>query len=234
VTLAADAPPRPGADPIDIDVKDFVARNGAVPEAEASIRRMVEHTRATAPHLMKRIKALIVQHCHNHAIIQTQRAEVLENIRREETGDIVWKKDDRGRPLPPNFREQLSLVLPHVHRRVYVNLTDKDEICETLTEIFVEFLLRLGESFVKFERHHNTLLDELCDRHCAEVNGIPAVDFVPVPEAEMKADKSVPNIIKVRLVDDIYKNIFFRIAEMHADSKGKLPDASREPTVATA
>ena len=79
----------------------------------------------------------------------------------------------------------------------------------------MEFLLRGGESFNGFEDHHTTLIEELCDRTCAEYNGVAAVHFEPVGEADLAAATGLPNIKRTRLVDDLFKSVFQKLTETH-------------------
>jgi len=111
----------------------------------------------------------------------------------------------------------LNKVLPHVHRRMYVHLDRKDEVAEALTEVFVEFLLRMGDGFQRIEPHHMSLLDELADRTCAKYNGIQAVHFTPRPKEEIESATDVPNVKRIRMVDDIFKSVFQRINKLSKD-----------------
>src|SRR5262249_48709135 len=108
-----------------------------------------------------------------------------------------------------------------------VNLTTKSLAPDALTEVFVEFLLRTGAGFEKFEEYHFTLLDELCDRNCAKYNNVPAVYFVPLTVEEMAASIGGPDVKRTRLVDDIYKSVFEKLAEHHVN----LEQASQQLSV---
>lgn len=199
-------------------------------EAAAAVERMVAHTAEVAPQMMKRAKDLIIQFAQFYGTMRDTIADLDVNIERELAGEIVLELDDRATPLPVRFRDDLNKVLPRVHRRVYLNLNDKSHVAEALTEVFVEFLLRMGESFDKFEEYHFTMIDELCDRNCAKFNDVQAVHFVPLDEEVMKAATDVPDVKRVRLVDDIYKSVFEKLTEHHVS----LQRASQQLTVASA
>jgi radical SAM superfamily enzyme YgiQ (UPF0313 family) len=216
--------------PIEVDAEKLVAALKLDGEAAEAVRRVVRHTRDTAPHMMKRAKDLMVQFAKYHQTIQQLIGELDVNIEREMAGDMILEPDNRAAPLPVRFKEELNRVLPHVHRRVYLNLEDRSQAPDAIAEVFVEFLLRMGEGFEKFEEYHYTLLDELCDRHCAKYNNVPAVYFVPLSDEEMKAATGVPDVKRVRLVDDIYKCVFEKLAEHHVS----LQRASQQLSVVSA
>jgi hypothetical protein len=216
--------------PITVDAAELSRELELDAAGAAAVERMIRHTAETAPQMMKRAKDLIIQFAQFYGTMRATIADLDVNIERELAGDIVLELDDRATPLPVRFREDLNKVLPRVHRRVYVNLKDKSHVAEALTEVFVEFLLRTGEGFEKFEEYHFTLIDELCDRNCAKFNEIPAVDFVPLSDEAMKAATDVPDVKRVRLVDDIYKSVFEKLTEHHAS----LQRASQQLTVASA
>jgi len=155
-----------------------------------------------------------VQFARYHVTIQETLRDLDVNIAREAAGEMILDRNIPIAPLPLAFKGELNRILPEVYRRLYANMTDRSQIPLALTDVFVELMLRVGSSFEKFEEHHMTLLEELCDRHAAKYNGIPAVDFVPLPrDAEIAAAATMPNIKRLRVVDDIYKSVFQRIAE---------------------
>ena len=157
---------------------------------------------------------LIVQHARYHESIQETLVALEHNVEREASGEMILEPFDRAAPLPATFKEELNRILPAVHRRVFVNLVDTTSVPAALTDVFVEFLHRMGEAFERFDEHHMPLLDELCDRNCAKYNGVPAVHFEPVGHAEMQRATGLPNIKRTRLVDDIYKSVFQKMSEL--------------------
>ena len=58
-------------------------------------------------------------------------------------------------------------------------------------------------------------------------NNVPAVYFVPLTAEEMAAATGVPDVKRSRLVDDIYKSVFEKLAEHHVN----LDKASQQLTV---
>jgi len=214
LSLAGQSPHRADKPIPKPDAKALVEKLGAVPEALPAAAKILDHAEQVAPHLMRRAKDLVVQFARYHVTIQETLRDLDVNIAREEAGEMILDRNIPIAPLPLTFKNELNRILPEVYRRLYANLQDRSRISLALTDVFVELLLRVGSSFEKFEQHHLTLLEELCDRHAAKYNGIPAVDFLPLsPEAELAAAQGMPNIKKLRVVDDIYKSVFQRIAE---------------------
>jgi radical SAM superfamily enzyme YgiQ (UPF0313 family) len=203
--------------PITVDAESLIAALKLDAAAAACVRDVLRHTVETAPQLLKRVKDLIVQFAKYYHTIRDTIVDLDANIEREMRGEMILELDDRAAPLPVRFREELNRVLPRVHRRVYLNINDRSQVADAIADVIVEFLLRVGEGFERFEEYHFTLLDELCDRHCAKYNNVPAVYFVPLSEAEMKAATDVPDVKRVRLVDDIYKCVFEKLTEHHVN-----------------
>jgi radical SAM superfamily enzyme YgiQ (UPF0313 family) len=211
ISLAANAPPK--HEPLAVDAEELIGGIPAGSGALEAARKILRHAEEVAPQLTKRARDLIVQHAKYYATIQEIAAGLESNIAREQSGQIVLERFARAAPLPLSFKNELNRILPAVHRRVFVNLDDESRAPEVLTEVFVDFLHRVGDAFEKFEDHHLALLDELCDRDCAKYNGVPAVDFAPVPQAAMERVTGLPNIKRSRLVDDVYKSVFQKMAE---------------------
>ena len=198
-----------------IEAAGLVGRLGGGADMLAAAEKILAHAAETAPHMAERARDLVVQHSRFFDTIQATLPALDRNIEREESGEMILEPFRRAMPLPRDFKQGLGRILPGVHRRVFVNLEQPDHAPKALTDIFVEFLLRVGESFNGFEDHHTTLIEELCDRTCAEYNGVAAVHFEPVGEADLAAATGLPNIKRTRLVDDLFKSVFQKLTESH-------------------
>jgi hypothetical protein len=98
-----------------------------------------------------------------------------------------------------------------------LNLTDKEQVPEALTEVFVDFLVRWGDSFQELEPHHMSHLKEICDRTSARINGEPPQDFVP----RETADEPVPSPKRTRLGEDVLKSVEQELVKYHAAGAGR-------------
>jgi radical SAM superfamily enzyme YgiQ (UPF0313 family) len=172
-------------------------------EAAKHIADLIEHTRQSAPFMMRRVKQLIVQH---GKYLETL-AKLLEQIDRqlelELDDNLVLQPDNRAVAVSQNFRDAFNRMFPPVHRRVYMNLNDKDMVPKALTEVFIDFLVRWGESFKQVEPYHLEFLNEICDRTCASFNGTQPQDFVPATTTDL----SIPNVKRTRLADDVLMSV---------------------------
>jgi hypothetical protein len=195
-----------------VEVEALVERLEGGADLRAAAERILSHAEATAPHLLLRARDLIVQHARFVESIQATLPALARNIEREEAGEMILEPFERAMPLPQDFKVGLGKILPGVHKRVYVNLERPEQAPKALTDVFGEFLLRVGEGFRGFEDHHATLIEELCDRTCAEYNGVAAVHFEPASEADIAAATDLPNIKRTRLVDDLFKSVFQKLS----------------------
>ena len=84
-----------------------------------------------------------------------------------------------------------------------------------ITEVFVDFLVRWGEEFKQLEPHHHAFLEELCDRTCAQFNGEAPEGFVPKEDS----DEPIPKVRRLRLPDDIFKNVWMEVNEFYLTGK---------------
>jgi len=182
----------------------LLATLAVAPEGRASMERIVRHTERTAPFMMRRVKRLIVQHAAYHTTLARFQPQFARQIALETSPDFVLAPDDRAIPIPPAFRAAFPRLFPDVHRRVFLNLRDKRQVPEALTEVFVDFLVRWGDDFVAFEPHHREFLLELADRTCAQMNGEPPERFVPV---EDDAGAEVPDVRRLRLGEDVLRSV---------------------------
>jgi hypothetical protein len=173
-------------------------------EGRAAIESILAHTRETAPFMMRRVKILIVQHLKYLGTLAALRPQCDRQIEIESRNDLALVLDNRAIPVRPAFRDAFPSIFPDVYRRVYLNLADKGKVPEALTEVFVDFLVRWGDSFEGLEEHHRDFLREIADRTCANANGEPPESFVPVPDDH---DAPVPDVRRIRLADDVLKAV---------------------------
>jgi hypothetical protein len=174
------------------------------PEERGVIDRIVRHTERTAPFMMRRVKRLIVQHAAYHTTLTRLEPQFERQIALETSPDFVLAPDDRAIPIPPAFRTAFPRLFPDIHRRVFLNLGDKRQVPEALTEVFVDFLVRWGADLVTFEPHHREFLLELSDRTCAQRNGEPPERFVSVDD---DAGVDVPDVRRLRLGEDVLRSV---------------------------
>jgi radical SAM superfamily enzyme YgiQ (UPF0313 family) len=174
------------------------------PEAAMAIDKAMAHTHRVAPHLLKKAVTLIIQHGKYCETVAQLAPQVDRQIELECLGELNLEPDQRRIPTSENFRVAFNRVFPILHRRIYLNLTDKSKVAEALTEVFVDFLVRWGEEFKQLEDYHQSFLEELCDRTCAKFSGVPPEQFVPIEDL----NKTVPDIKRLRLADDVFKTVW--------------------------
>jgi hypothetical protein len=184
-------------------VGDLAATLGETGAGKRVIDDLLDLTAARAPFLMRRVKRLIVQHAAYRKTLARLDDQIQKQLVLERTPGIEFDLDDRAIPLPPAFRAAYKRVFPDVHRRVWVNLTDKARTPEALAEVFVDFLVRWGEGFAGLESHHVEFLKELADRTCARLNGVPPETFVPTDDG----DAEVPDVRRNRLGEDVLRTV---------------------------
>jgi len=188
---------------------------GNDPTAESVIRKLVDVTQAKAPFLLRKVRTLVLQHAKYRETIMGLIPQLERQIELEREGKMVLQPDTRMFPASKQFRKAFDEVFAHVHRRVFINLADRSLVARALTEVFVDFLVRWGEEFTQLEPHHRTFLEELCDRTCAQLNGDAPESFVPKEES----DEPLPNVRRLRLPDDIFKNVWMEVNEFYLTGK---------------
>jgi radical SAM superfamily enzyme YgiQ (UPF0313 family) len=173
------------------------------PERRATVEAMLRYCHETKPFMLRRVKTVILQFAKYLETLDALYPQIDRQIALEETGHFRLDPDDRPIAVPPMFREAYPALFPEVYRRVYLNLQDKSRVPEALTEIFVDFLVRWGDTFTELEEYHRAFLQEIADRTCAKVNGQAPQDFVPIESS----DAAVPDVRKVRLGEDVLKSV---------------------------
>ena len=104
--------------PLKGTIDDLIAKLELEGEAAHEVRRMWEHTLATAPQLLRRVKDVIVQHARYYQTIQDTLVDLDRNIERESSGDMILEPDNRAAPLPVRFKEELGRILPRASPRL--------------------------------------------------------------------------------------------------------------------
>jgi hypothetical protein len=152
--------------------------------------------------MMDRVREMIIQFIRYGRSARSLLPKLRRQIELESSGALTFELDSRPVPVTEEFRQAFRFVFADIHRRVYLNLEDKKRVPEALEEVFVDFLLHERDC-KKVEPHHASLLAELADRACAEMNGQAPEDFVPVVDS----GQPVPDAKKARLWDDITMSV---------------------------
>jgi radical SAM superfamily enzyme YgiQ (UPF0313 family) len=185
------------------EVRGLAASLGVTGKGAEIVREILDLTAERAPFLMRRVKRLIVQHAGYRRTLAKLEEQIARQVELELTPGIEFDLDNRAIPLPHAFREAYNRIFPDIHRRVWINLADQKRAPEALAEIFVDFLVRWGDSFVRIEPHHVEFLKEICDRTCAQYNGVPPETFVPTESTDLQ----VPDVKRMRLGDDVLRTV---------------------------
>ncbi len=193
--------------------------------AAEAVTGLLRHTERTAPHLMHKVRTVTVQHGKYRETVMSLLPQIVRQIELEESGQVILQVDRRAVPPPENFRKEFNRVFHDVHRRVYINLRDVNHVPAALTEIFVDFLVRWGEEVERLEDFHVSFIKEISDRTCAKLNGVPPESFVSMEES----DEPLPDIRKLRLADDIFKNVWIEISELRMKERQHAGARTEEP-----
>lgn len=208
-------PPAPNAITDAITLEEIIAQVPETAEAARAISQMVSHTLATKPGLLRKVKILILQHASYYLTICELLPQIDRQIRLEKLGEIILECDDRATPPPAEFRPAFDQLFPEVYKRAYYSLSDVSRLSQCLTEIFLEFLVHWGAEFSRLEDHHFDVLIDLTDRECAKFNGVNPENFVPCSER----GGEVPRYKKLRIADDIYKNVWIEMSELQQHAR---------------
>ncbi len=226
-------PPAPTAVTKAITEQELLTKVPQAAGSEEAIKKMFAYTQATAPGMMRKVKVLIFQHSSYYTTICELLPQLDQQIEREKLGEIILEKDDRATPPPAAFRPAFNALFPEVYQRVYYSLKDISHLSKCLTDIFLEFIVRWGEEFKGLEEHHHIMLHELADRNCAKLNGTNPEEYVPCSERSGE----VPSFKRLRLPDDIYKNVWIELSELqhnalkHKEALVLQREATAEPAM---
>jgi hypothetical protein len=168
-----------------------------------AVGEIAEFAAEKAPHMLGVMRRMIIKHHKIKNLVDEIVIDTDKMIALEATGELSFDRDNRPIAVTPAFRSAFKDLFGPVYHRVYVNIEDKDQLPEALTEIFMDFLVHLDGKFDKLEPFHFVYLNEVSDRTCAKFNGVPPQDFQPVDADGI----AVPDFKKIRLHDDILKNV---------------------------
>ena len=183
----------------------------AGPEYRAAVDGVVKYALERAPHLLERVRTLVLQHAKYCQTINALLPQIDKQVERENSGGITLEPDRRAIPAPEGFRKAFDELLPGVYSQVSASLKDRSLVPGALTEVFVDFLVRWGQDFVRLEDYHTHYLTELSERTCSALNA-GAGDFTPRPV--MPVAEAAVEIRKTRLSDDIFKNIWVVLSDL--------------------
>jgi hypothetical protein len=173
-----------------------------------------------APYLLGRVKELVIQFVKYSKSALDLIPKLERQIELEASGRLTFELDNRPITIPPAFRDAYKMVFPEIHRRVYLNLSEKNRVPDALVEVFVEFLAH-EENLNHLEEHHISLLNEIADRTCVRLSGKSPQEFVPVETSGIP----VPNVRKLRLDEDVLKSVeqeLINLAQGKAGTQGPL------------
>ncbi|MFH1417790.1 MAG: radical SAM protein [Planctomycetota bacterium] len=169
--------------------------------AESTVNAILTHTQSLAPAMMRKVRMLTLQHVKHKQTFDNLRPYIDRLVELESSGRLTLAQDTREVTIPESFRSMFktAMVFGGLHERVQRDLHDQSHEAEALTDIFVDFLVRWGHDFERFEPHHGEFLRELSDRTCAQYNrsqtGQPAQ---LTPETT-----HIPSSQRARLADDV-------------------------------
>lgn len=216
-------PPKPTAVTNAVTIDDVMSRLAHLSEYRSIIEKMLTYTRETKPGLLRKIKIVILQHASYYTTICDLLPQLDKQIQREKLGEVILERDDRATPPPVEFRPAFNTLFPAVFKRVYFSLADVSNLSQCLTDVFLEFLVRWGSEFTGLEDQHFDMLNELADRNCAKLNGVNPELY----EALLESGRDLPNFKRLRIADDIYKNVWIELSELQAEAKLiKKPDST--------
>jgi hypothetical protein len=182
------------------------------PEAAIAVGEIIRHTREVAPQLMRNVRMLTLQHVKHKKTFDDLLPYVDRLVELESSGTLTFELDRREVPIPQAFRRMLEkgTVFDRTYRRVYSNLRDRARVPEALTDVFVDFLVRWGDTFESLEPQHEVFLDELADRSCAKLNDVAPETFVP----EKILEGGIPSVRRTRLTEDVLRAVEQEIVKL--------------------
>jgi hypothetical protein len=185
------------------ELRDFKASMKIGPDGTRAIERIISHTLKEAPWLMDRVRGLIIQHYKYCESLDTLLFQIDRQIELESRGELRIELDDRPIPIPPAFIKSYQGIFPEVYKLVHSKLNDKNQTPAALVQVFVDFIVRWGEGFKKFEAYHLSFLKEICDKVCEKLN-----DQIPDKAILIdSAETSLPNFKRLRMNEDIIKSV---------------------------
>lgn len=182
------------------------------------IEETLEYTRDKAPVMLGRVADSVLNQLRWHRLRTFHHKEQLEAaIAAERAGNLVPETAPilLSSAFASAFRKGL---FPMVYERLYRNLPHANLIPEAASEVFVDFLVRLGDessnmSFRDFTHpRHAAFLRQLCDRSVARLTGQPPEQFVPVEETD---GRPLIGLKKSGLYDAVLKEVGDRLRALN-------------------
>ncbi len=171
-------------------------------ESCESMAEIFRYTEQKAPHLLERVKELVVQFVRYRASAYDFLPGLDEQIRLESSNKIKINLDKRPVMIPQVFRDAYKSIFPDVYSRVYLKLAEKDKTPEVLVDALVEFLVH-EEGFSRLEEYHIALLNEIADKTCERFNDQSTKECV---SSEL-SNTSIPKTSHLQLSEDVLKGV---------------------------
>ena len=182
------------------------------------IEATFEYTRDKTPVMMGRVADSILNQLRWHRLRTFHAKEQLDAVlAAERAGNLV--PDTTPVLLPSAFTGAFrKRMFPLVYSRLQRSLPDTDQVADAASEVFVDFLVRLGDESVAMDvddfahPRHEAFLRQLCDRTAARVTGQPPEGFVAADEADGSAIKGLK---KSGLYDAVLKQVGDRLRQLN-------------------
>lgn len=183
------------------------------------IEETLEYTRDREPIMLGRVVDSVLNQLRWHRLRTFHSKEQLDAvIAAERAGKLV--PDTTPILLPSAFSAAFRKgLLPLVYARLYRNIPDTSLIAEAASEVFVDFLIRLGEQSGAMtvndfaQPHHKAFLHQLCDRTAARLTGQSPETFVAAEDTEGVPLKGLK---KSGLYDAVLKQVGDRLRSLNA------------------
>ena len=192
-------------------------------EARRTALRLLPYTLRRFPFMVERVMAAVAYQYQEAQRVPHLKRFIAEQIRQLESGETNLEPEEKVFAVPDGFKKLYPAVFPELYARVHEGLKDKWRAENALVEVTFDFLTRWGPSFLKFEEHHRSFLNELCDRTIASENSMfNAAGGRRLKISGVEQVDSGPNYTDVhlrRLADDV-----LRCVEQDLRSLGSAPN----------
>jgi hypothetical protein len=188
------------------------------PKEMRLIEETLEYTRDAAPVMLGRVADSVLNQLRWHRLRTFHHADQLQAaIAAERSGNLVPETAPilLSSTFASAFRKRLFSM---VYERLYRNLPNADLLPEAASDVFVDFLVRLGDesstmSVSDFtQSRHAAFLRQLCDRTSARLTGQPPENFVPVEETD---GRPLIGLKKSGLYDAVLKEVGDRLRALN-------------------
>jgi hypothetical protein len=182
-----------------------------------TIGETLEYTRDKCPVMLARVADAVLNQLRWDRLRTFHSKDQLEQVlSMERAGELL--PDTTPVVLPSAFGAAFrKRLFPEVYERLYRNLPDADGIPDAASEVFVDFLVRLGDesagmAVTDFIGPRQTVfLRQLCDRTAARLSNRPPEEFV----ADEMIDRSpLKGLKKSGIYDAVLKQVGDRLREL--------------------